>query len=193
MIRVSGIPTREGPHQLPKRFWPQSPSKSAADLYLLLQWEEPGRPGGSTQPCRQDWQLWKYQVASFRQPAWRRLCVWKPLLIYLLAGNNVAWFPGLQWNEANLSSHPACKIYLCFAKEKLCWGKTPEPSTFFQKTIQFSLLIESQYTEPGTFFFSILCYNDVLMQLMLEHVGLEQPSKKQNSREWRGGNRTTSK
>lgn len=47
------------------------------------------------------------------------LCIWKPLLIYLPAGNSVAWFPGLQWNEANLLSHPACKIYLSFAKEKL--------------------------------------------------------------------------
>lgn len=123
------------------------------------------------------------------------LCIWKPLLIYLPAGNNVAWFPGLQWNEANLSSHPVCKIYLRFEKEKLCWRKTPAPSNFFQKTIQFSLLIDDHNPEPGTFLFPTLCYNEVLMQLMLQHMGFKQPSKKQNSCEWRGGHlyRTTNK
>lgn len=123
------------------------------------------------------------------------LCIWKPLLIYLPAGNNVARFPGLQWNAANLSSHPACKIYSRFAEEKLCWGKTPAPSNFFQKTIQFSLLIDDHNPEPGTFLFPALCYNEVLMQFMLKHMGLEQPSKKQNSCERRGGRlyRTTNK
>lgn len=47
------------------------------------------------------------------------LCIWKLLLIYLPAGNNDVWFPGLQWNEAYLSSHPTCKIYLHFAKAML--------------------------------------------------------------------------
>ena len=63
----------------------------------------------------------------------------------------------------------------------------PAPSNFFQKTIQFSLLIDDYNPEPGTFLFPALCYNEVLMQLMLKHMGLEQPSKKQNSCERRGG------
>lgn len=64
-----------------------------------------------------------------------------------------------------------------FAKEQLCWGKMPAPSNFFQKTIQFSCLIDDHNPEPGTFLFPTLFYNEVLMQLMLKHMGLEQLPK----------------
>lgn len=119
----------------------------------------------------------------------------KPSKIYLPAGNNTAQFPSLQQNEANLSSHSACKIYLQFTKEKLFWGKMPVPSNLFQKTNQFLLVIDNCSLEPATFCLPSLCYNEVLVQLMLKHTGLEHPSKKQKSHEGQEDtcNRTTEK
>lgn len=46
----------------------------------------------------------------------------------------------------------------------------PAPSKFFQKTIQFSFLVDDPNSEPGTFLFPTLCYNNVLMQLMFKHI-----------------------
>lgn len=56
-------------------------------------------------------------------------------------------------------------------------GKMPAHSNFFQKTIQFSFLVDDHNSEPGTFLFPTLCYNEVLMQLMFKHMGLEHPYK----------------
>lgn len=47
----------------------------------------------------------------------------------------------------------------------------PAPSNFFQKTIQFSFLVDDHNSEPGTFLFPPLCYNEVLMQLKFKHMG----------------------
>jgi len=55
--------------------------------------------------------------------------------------------------------------------------------------------MDNHNPEPGTLLLPTLCYNEVLMRLMLKHMGLEQLSKKQNSCEQRGGRlyTTTSK
>lgn len=115
-----------------------SPSKSAAALPLPLQARQ-------ARLQRQEQQLQKYLAAALQQPAWRRpFTSGKPSVIYLPAGNNVAWFPGLQRNEANLSSHPVSKIYLHLQKKSFAGGRCQPLQTSSRR--QFN---SDRQSQPG--------------------------------------------